>query len=100
MKFFGKLATTLLSLSFCFSAFGCANLNEPPVGENSGSNNGGSSKFAAKLELPKAKNMLDGMSATASLPMLEKNDIPTIPVVALVAFQRVKRLHTRWSLDN
>ena len=43
MKFFGKLATTLLSLSFCFSAFGCANLNEPPVGENSGNNNGGSS---------------------------------------------------------
>ena len=48
-----------------------------------GANSGGSSKFTAKLELPKAKDMLDGMSATASLPMLEKKDIPTIPVVAL-----------------
>ena len=49
-----------------------------------GSNSGGSSKFTAKLELPKAENMLDGMSATASLPLLEKDAVPTIPVVALV----------------
>ena len=48
-----------------------------------GANSGGSSKFTVKLELPKAKDMLDGMSATASLPLLEKKDIPTIPVVAL-----------------
>ena len=48
-----------------------------------GSNNGGSSKFAAKLELPKAKNMLDGMSATASLPLEKKESVPTIPVMAL-----------------
>lgn len=48
-----------------------------------GSNSGGSSKFTAKLELPKAANMLDGMSATASLPLLEKDAVPTIPVVAL-----------------
>ena len=27
--------------------------------------------------------MLDGMSATASLPLQEKKDVPTIPVVAL-----------------
>jgi hypothetical protein len=49
-----------------------------------GSNSGGSSKFTAKVELPKAKDMLDGMSASAALPLLEKQDIPTIPVVALV----------------
>lgn len=49
-----------------------------------GVNSGGSSKFTAKLELPKARDMLDGMSATASLPMVEKKDIPTVPVVALV----------------
>ena len=49
-----------------------------------GVNSGGSSKFTAKLELPKVQDMLDGMSATASLPMLEKKDIPTVPVVALV----------------
>jgi len=48
-----------------------------------GTNSGGSSKFAAKLELPKAKNMLDGMSATASLPLEKKESVPTIPVMAL-----------------
>ena len=48
-----------------------------------GANSGGSSKFTAKLELPKAKDMLDGMSATASLPLTEKEGVPTVPVVAL-----------------
>jgi len=48
-----------------------------------GTNSGGSSKFAVKLELSKVKNMLDGMSATAALPVLEKQDIPVIPVMAL-----------------
>ena len=48
-----------------------------------GSNSGGSSKFTAKLELPKAGDMLDGMSATASLPLEQRESVPTIPVVAL-----------------
>lgn len=41
MKFFGKLAAALLSLSFCFSAFGCADLTTPPAG-NSGNSDSGS----------------------------------------------------------
>lgn len=49
-----------------------------------GTNRGGSSKFAVKLELPKAADMLDGMSATVTLPMEEKQDVPVIPVAALV----------------
>ena len=48
-----------------------------------GVNSGGSSKFAVKLEMKKEKNMLDGMSATASLSMLTREDVPTIPVMAL-----------------
>ena len=48
-----------------------------------GSNSGGSSKFTAKLELPKTANMLDGMSATASLPLEQRETVATIPVVAL-----------------
>jgi multidrug efflux pump subunit AcrA (membrane-fusion protein) len=48
-----------------------------------GVNSGGSSKFAVKLEMEKGKNMLDGMSATASLPMLTREDVPTVPVMAL-----------------
>ena len=48
-----------------------------------GTNRGGSSKFAVKLELPKMPDMLDGMSATVSMPMREKQDVPVIPVAAL-----------------
>ncbi len=48
-----------------------------------GTNSGGSSKFAVKLELPKVRNMLDGMSASAALPVREKQEIPVIPVKAL-----------------
>lgn len=50
----------------------------------SGTNNGGSSKFTAKLVMDKAENMLDGMSATAALPLYTKLDVLTIPVKALV----------------
>lgn len=49
-----------------------------------GSNNGGSSKFTVKLEMEMADNMLDGMSATASIPLHTKMEILTIPVAALV----------------
>lgn len=48
-----------------------------------GTNRGGSSKFAVKLELPKMPDMLDGMSATVSLPMEEQQNVPVIPVAAL-----------------
>ena len=49
----------------------------------SGSNNGGSSKFPVKLRLSWGENMLDGMSASASIPLYEKQDILLIPVKAL-----------------
>lgn len=48
-----------------------------------GTNSGGSSKFAVKLEMDKAKDMLDGMSATASLLMERREDVLVIPVAAL-----------------
>ena len=50
---------------------------------NRGVNSGGSSKFTAKLRLPKTGDMIDGMSATASLELQTKEDIPCIPVAAL-----------------
>ena len=48
-----------------------------------GTNSGGSSKFAVTLELPKAADMLDGMSAAASIPLYSKLDVLTVPVEAL-----------------
>ena len=50
---------------------------------NHGTNNGGSSKFTAKLRLTKTANMIDGMSATASLKLQTRENIPLIPVAAL-----------------
>ncbi len=50
---------------------------------HSGTNSGGSSKFSVKLEMPWAENMLDGMSATAAIPLYTKLDVLTIPVKAL-----------------
>lgn len=49
----------------------------------SGTNSGGSSKFTAKLRLAMSPDMLDGMSASASLPLSTKTDILTIPAEAL-----------------
>ena len=49
-----------------------------------GTNSGGSSKFTAKLRLAKTADMLDGMSATAALHLQTKENIPLIPVAALI----------------
>ena len=51
---------------------------------NHGVNSGGSSKFTAKLRLDKTADMIDGMSATASLQLQTRENIPVIPVAALV----------------
>ena len=48
-----------------------------------GSNSGGSSKFTVELTLDKGEDMLDGMSATASIPLYTKEDVLIIPVKAL-----------------
>lgn len=50
---------------------------------NSGTNNGGSSKFTVKLKMAYGENMLDGMSAVAEIPLYTKMDVLTIPVEAL-----------------
>lgn len=49
-----------------------------------GTNSGGSSKFAVELTMDMGTDMLSGMSATASIPLYTKMDVLTIPVAALV----------------
>lgn len=49
----------------------------------SGSNSGGSSKFAVELTLPMREDMLPGMSASAVLPLEEKTDVLLVPAEAL-----------------
>ena len=50
----------------------------------SGTNSGGSSKFTVELEMPGDADVLDGMSATAEIPLYTRKDVLTIPVKALV----------------
>lgn len=49
----------------------------------SGYSSGGSSKFDVKLELEMSEDMLDGMSATATIPLDTREAVLTIPVKAL-----------------
>lgn len=50
----------------------------------SGSNSGGSSKFAVELTLPMSADMVPGMSAAVSIPLYTKMEVLTIPAAALV----------------
>ena len=49
----------------------------------SGSGNGGSSKFAVEITLPRQSDMLSGMSASAVISLYEKMDVLTLPATAL-----------------
>lgn len=48
-----------------------------------GSGNGGSSKFDVEITLSRESDMLPGMSATAQLTLYEKRNVLTLPVAAL-----------------
>ena len=45
--------------------------------------NGGSSKFAVEIALPRQSEMLAGMSASAVISLYEKMDVLTLPAAAL-----------------
>ena len=49
----------------------------------SGSGNGGSSKFAVEITLPRQSDMLSGMSASTVISLYEKMDVLTLPAAAL-----------------
>lgn len=51
---------------------------------NTGTNEGGSSKFTAKLALSKSGDMLPGMNASAYLTLATAENVLTIPTAALV----------------
>ena len=51
---------------------------------NTGTNEGGSSKFTAKLTLDKSGDMLPGMHASAYLTLGSAENVLTVPVAALV----------------
>ena len=51
---------------------------------NTGTNNGGNSKYTVELTMERAENMLSGMNATATIVLSTVNDVLTIPADALV----------------
>lgn len=51
---------------------------------NTGSNNGGNSKYTVELTMDRAGNMLSGMNATATIILDTVKDVLTIPADALV----------------
>ena len=51
---------------------------------NSGTNNGGNSKYTVELTMERGESMLVGMNATATIVLSTANQVLTIPVDALV----------------
>ena len=51
---------------------------------NTGTNNGGNSKYTVELTMERTENMLSGMTATATVVLSTVNDVLTIPADALV----------------
>lgn len=51
---------------------------------NTGTNNGGSSKYTVELTMERAENMLSGMTATATIVLSTAEHVLTIPADALV----------------
>ena len=51
---------------------------------NTGTNNGGNSKYTVELTMDRAENMLSGMNATATIVLSTVGEVLTIPADALV----------------
>lgn len=67
---------------------------------NTGTNNGGSSKFPVELTLVLTEGMLEGMTAMATIPMQTTEDIPVIPVEALVETGSKTYVYTGYDEKN
>ena len=67
---------------------------------NTGTNNGGSSKFTVELTMERAENMLVGMNASASLVLNPTVDALTIPASALVEEGTKTLVYTGYDEEN
>ena len=67
---------------------------------NTGTNNGGSSKFTVELTMDRAENMLVGMNASASLVLNTTVDTLTIPASALVEEGTKTLVYTVYDEEN
>ena len=67
---------------------------------NSGTSNGGSSKFTVTLTLPRQENMLGGMQASAAIELDSIRDVPTVPVAALAEVNGTTVIYTGYNEET
>ena len=67
---------------------------------NTGSNNGGSSKFTVELTMDRVEGMLSGMNATAKLLIHKTEAVPVIPAAALALLGNKTVVYTGYDEKN
>ena len=67
---------------------------------NTGTNNGGNSKYTVELTMDRAENMLSGMNATATIVLSTASDVLTIPADALVENGNQTVVYTGYDEEN
>ena len=67
---------------------------------NTGTNNGGNSKYTVELTMDRSGNMLSGMNATATIVLSTVNDVLTIPADALVENGNQTVVYTGYDEEN
>ena len=67
---------------------------------NTGTNNGGNSKYTVELTMDRAGNMLSGMNATATVVLSAASDVLTIPASALVEKGNQTVVYTGYDEDS
>lgn len=67
---------------------------------NTGTNNGGSSKYTVELTLTRGENMLSGMTATASVVLSTTDQVLTVPAAALVEEGTRTLIYTGYDEEN
>ena len=67
---------------------------------NTGTNNGGNSKYTVELTMDRAGNMLSGMNATATIVLSTVADVLTIPADALVEIGNQTVVYTGYDEES
>lgn len=67
---------------------------------NTGTNNGGSSKYTVELSMDRTGQMLSGMNATATIVLATASDVLTVPADALVEQGNETVVYTGYDEEN
>lgn len=67
---------------------------------NTGTNNGGNSKYTVELTMDRAEDMLSGMNATATIVLATASDVLVIPADALVEQGNQTVVYTGYDEEN